>query len=262
MSENLPVFSVAEEGDAMVVETPTPPPERLPRGTVRASVIAATVWCLLAAFWPYVALGDRPFSGWYVAVIIALFMAAGVLTAGIAAGVEKRYGQDEAALRVAGVSAYLGIGAGGVAATAALAAHFGPGLGAGVFSVLPGVVGALCLIRAPFAAAGARGALRYARSRQAAIAHLRRYGRRSPGRLTSVRFRNRWQQGRPEFVVDVACPLGVLRAHMITWSDRVPLAGSPVVVVHAPGDPSSVLIDLGAGARFEADAAKYREPAG
>ena len=253
MDERFPVFSVVEEGDEIVVQTDSALPARLPFGVVSSVVAAAVVWFGLTALGVALSFQVLEFRWWFVVVGVVLFLVALVFNSNIIESVEALYGQYSASARVAGVAAYLGIGAGGVGTVLALRPDSGWG-------VVPLVIGAGCLTRAPFAISGARNALRYARGRQAVIRRVRQYGRRAPGVITGVRFRQRWQQGYPEFFVDVVCGLGSVTANMVTRSERVPVAGSTVAVTHE-GVMGTMLVELGAGARFETDANRYREPA-
>ncbi|GIG67048.1 hypothetical protein [Phytomonospora endophytica] len=257
MADGLPEFSVSERAGDMVVELGTGPPARLPGGVVGLSVAAGALWCGVVGAGGFLAFSTVEFAGWHVVVGVALLIAAAVCSANVAGWVERRFGQYDAAIRVAGVSAWAGVGVGATAACAGLVAAYGVGAG---WVLLPGVFGGMCLLRAPFAAVGARRGLAYVRGRQAAIRHLRRYGRRMRGVLVSVEFERTWHQGAPEFRVEIACGLGVVGANMVTRADRVPVVGSGVVVTCevARGD---VLVDLAAGAAFEADANRWREPA-
>ncbi|NUS41126.1 MAG: hypothetical protein HOP97_05830, partial [Terrabacter sp.] len=139
------VFSVSERGGDMVQETAVEPPARLPRGVVALSAVAGVLWCVLTGLGGALSFSKVEFRGWHAVVGVVGLIAAGVFSANVASRVERTYGQYDAGIRVAGVSAWAGIGTGAtLCATSAYAAD------AGWWALLPGAVGTACLLRVPF----------------------------------------------------------------------------------------------------------------
>jgi len=106
----------------------------------------------------------------------------------------------------------------------------------------------------------------HARRRQADFERLRLEGSSFTGTLTAVNFANSWLFNLPMFTVEVSYMVDgaprVVSAHMRTSAERVPVVGSPMLVLTDVRGTTHVELDLSNGAVFEPDVGKYAAPDG
>jgi len=126
---------------------------------------------------------------------------------------------------------------------------------------LGAVVGASFALWAAITLMRLPGSIAHARRRQADIERLRVEGLSCTGTLTAVNFTNSWLFNYPIFTVEVnyiahGVPR-VVSAHMRTSADRVPLVGSPMIVLTDDRGITHVELDLASGAAFEPDVGKF-----
>jgi len=131
---------------------------------------------------------------------------------------------------------------------------------------LGAVVGAGFALLAVIALLRLPGSIAHARRRQADFERLRLEGSSFTGTLTAVNFANSWLFNLPMFTVEVSYMVDgaprVVLAHMRTSAERVPVVGSPMLVLTDVRGTTHVELDLSNGAVFEPDVGKYAAPDG
>jgi hypothetical protein len=104
-------------------------------------------------------------------------------------------------------------------------------------------------------------ALDHARSRQQTIERLRRTGTRHAGKLSERDFQNTWLGHDPIFRILVTYTAQeenrVVPAHMRTSQTRIPVVGSPMVLLTDETGAVHVELDHSAGVEFEKDDGRY-----
>lgn len=277
--ESGPVFSTKNRGSNITTISPGQSVGRFTLGLGAAAVWSAAVWAALAYLaFPRMlehevvpSIAEAAKQWWWVFLIAALVILMFGSTTWLYDETERRFGQQTTAFALAGSAASAGIAAAGVlhlvlvsnylqSQPAEVEAWKLPDativLIFTVAALLFFAVGLLCL---PFV-------IWRARRQQRMIVRIRQTGRRYQGELTQVAFRNEWIAGRPQFRVQVRydTPDGsrLVQAAMATSSERVPLGGSPVIVlVDARGD-TLIEPDPERPLAFDPQSERYHEPSG
>jgi hypothetical protein len=202
---------------------------------------------------------------------ISLVVAYVVLTAtsGLAERSRRTFGQARVAglLTVAVVTAGFAVGASGWL-IASFSADPEPAFdlhNIATSTTLPrellAVVGAVVAIWAVLTWGRLGPALAHARSRQLTIERLRRSGTRHAGELSELDFRNSWLFDKPIFRILVTYTVQgqarVVPGHMRTTTDRVPVVGSPMVVLTDESGSVHVDLDRSAALEFADDDGRY-----
>ncbi|NUT37289.1 MAG: hypothetical protein HOV79_29945 [Hamadaea sp.] len=272
--DGYPILSTTDRGTRMTQLLPGRPVGRFTAGLLASSLACTALWALvfgppcaaLVGFAP-----DTVGSPWALAAALVLAYLALSPTMTLTGRVRESFGQARVAglLASAIVAGGFAVGAGGLLLASFAEAPEPPfDLRAIAESpTIPRELAALLGALAALCAAAALGflgpALRHARTRQEEIDRLRRTGTRHSGALSALEFRNAWLRNDPLFNLQVTYAADrVVRVHMRTTTDRVPVLGSAMVVF--TDDTGSVHVDLdrSAGVTFEADTGRYQPSEG
>lgn len=253
----LPHFSTVEKHGAITV--PSSPASE----TLRFfAVLTFVLWALVAvgaAFWLRSMQTHNPSPWLGFASVVGAFLPA-ILAGIVADEARDTFGQRSTGNWIAWIPALSGVAVGLLGAAVWFRDFTG-----GVLAVLS----VACSAGATVSALAAWRGIRHTRRRRDRLAALRRHGVRSQGELRNVTFLKRWTADDPQFTVTVAfdAPAGrrVVTANMVAHHNRVPLAGSRVVVFSPPHDTDDVLIELDPAnpPKFDRDpSGRYRKPSG
>ncbi|NLP82273.1 hypothetical protein HF576_00260 [Microbacterium sp. CFH 90308] len=278
---DVPVLSTTDRGSRMTTLAPGQPVGRLSAGLVLRMLAASALWAVAASV-PFTALLALAPASQVAQTLGSPWATVAALIVGFFAVRESLNVRDRAKstfgqTRVAGLLAGLTV-TGGQALSAAwwLAASVQaqpmPPLDLANIATAPEIprevgalVGAVWAVWAATQLARLPGALHHARSRQRTLERLQLSGTRHEGVFTRVDFRNHWVWDQPHFTVEVRfeTPEGgdVVRAHMRTDSDRVPVGGTRAIVLTDPTGAVAVELDDRADILWEPEN-KYRAPEG
>jgi hypothetical protein len=278
---DVPLLSTTDRGGRMTRLSPGQPVGRLSAGLVLRMLAAILLWAVAASV-PFTALlGLAPSaevahalgSPWAVAAALVVGFFAVRESLNVRDRAKSTFGQARVAGLLAGLTATGGqaVGAAWWLAASVQAQPMPPLDLANIATApeIPREVGALVggfwavwaftqLVRLP-------GAVHHARSRQQTLEGLRFTGIRHEGVFTRVDFRNLWVWDQPHFTVEVRfeTPEGpeVVRAHMRTDADRVPVEGTRVIVLTDATGAVAVELDETVDIVWEPEN-KYRAPEG
>lgn len=278
---DVPVLSVTDRGGRMTTLAPGQPIGRLSAGLVLRMLAATALWAVAASV-PFTALLALAPSSQVAQALGSPWATAAAVVIGFFAVRESLNVRDRAKstlgqTRVAGLLAGLTV-TGGQALSAAwwlgasVQAQPMPPLDLANIATAPEIprevgalVGAFWAVWAATQLVRLPGALRHAQSRQRTLERLRLSGIRHEGVFARVDFRNHWVWDQPHFTVEVRFegPEGpdVVRAHMRTDSDRVPVEGTRAIVLTDTTGAVAVELDETADIVWEPEN-KYRAPEG
>lgn len=256
LNPRVPAFAMRDRRGHAVVEMPlTPGPAARQRALF--VVVAGTLTALVAGIAPTLVAGRLLGSGalpdgrsapaWLIVALVVVGLLAGFFLLGVHQLCLGLTGSVRTSSALTWSTVLLGVAAGlglvllldGLGATLPLVhgLETPPRLALVVVAVAAagwGVVAVLSTVLASL----------QARALQERLRALRREGTRSPGTLEAVTYRSTWSDdGRPQ--LDAVVAFGLPGAErrvpllLVTPLDRVPLVGSPVVVVHTPRDAGS-----------------------
>lgn len=271
-----PVLSALDRGGRMTQLREGRPVGRMTSRLLARAIGCGTVWAL--AFSPlcaaYLQLAPTSVgSPWAVAASLVIACVALILTIGLHRQTRTTFGQNRVSRLLTTVSVCGGIagGVGGwVIATFSLTPQPAFDLhNIATSSTLPRelltLFGGAVALWAAFALARLGPALRHARARQQTIEYLRRAGASHPGTISAREFRNTWLINDPVFRLQVTYTVEgedrVVPVQMRTSPSKVPVVGTPMVVL--TDDAGSVHVELDRSARIEfEDDALYAPPDG
>jgi hypothetical protein len=274
--QKYPILSTVDRGARMTQLLEGHPVGRFTNRLAARALICAVAWAL--AFSPICAayLGLAPTSVgsvWAVAVSLVIAYVALCLTMGLYEDTRTTFGQD----RFSGVLTSAVVCGGFAGSTGGwLIASFSiepqPAFDLHNIATSPtiprellAIVGASVALWAAFALARLGPALRHARSRQQTIDRLRHTGTRHAGEISERDFRGVWRRNDPLFRLQVTYTAQgenrLVPVRMRTSHTRVPVVGSPVVVL--ADDSGSVHVELDRSVRIEfEDEDRYAPPDG
>ncbi|MGV0742422.1 hypothetical protein [Mycolicibacterium sp. XJ870] len=257
-ADTLPHFSVSEKGNRI-----TAPPLNTPGMFGFVAVVTFVLWMPsaigTAVFFHGVSEHNPPAAWQWVLTILYTFLP--TMLIGLTADAARdRFGQRATANRIAAIPPFAGVAVGLL-----IVALWVGGFRGGVIAL----ASVASSVGAGIATIAAWAGIRYTRKRQAWMAAMRQYGKRSPGALRDVTFLEQWNDSQPLFrvIVEYTTESGARRAtaNMVTTTKRVPRPGTAVVVMRAPHDPhGEVLIELDftKQPKFDRNSAKYSQPTG
>lgn len=272
MNESYPILSTSDRGVRMTQLLPGRPVGEFSGGLVVRIILTTAIWAVASTpLWAaYLSLQpDSIGSPWaFGAGLVVAYFAIGA-TLDLAEVARETFGQARASgwlacTVVAGGFAVSGIGWVSISYDSDPVPLFDLD-NIATSPTLPRELAVLVAGAAVVWAAVALGlffsAVGHARDRQQTITRLRTAGRRHDGVLTELEFRSAWLGSDPLFRItvgyDVAGEARVVQAHMRTTQDRVPVVGSPMVVLTDDTGAGHVELDLSGPVAWEADDGRY-----
>ncbi|PZF83340.1 hypothetical protein [Jiangella anatolica] len=274
MSERTPILSTTDRGARMTELAPGQPVGRVRAGHVLLLLIGAAAWAAAASV-PYAALlGLAPSHDLYMAMGSPWAVGAAAVTAFVAATItatlhgqlRETFGQSRVAGLFSGLSVLLGLCGSAIGWTVAgYAAEPTPAFDLDRIATSPEIprelgvlAGALVTLLTLLLLARLALAVPHARARQVTIERLRRTGTRYEGTIAARVFLQSWLWDLPQFTVQVSyADRRVVTVYMRTDPPRVPVLGSPVVVLADSAGAVHVEFDPDTPLTFETEYQKY-----
>ncbi|NUR69522.1 MAG: hypothetical protein HOU81_01740 [Hamadaea sp.] len=273
-----PILSVTERGTRMTQLLPGEPIGQVSGGLIRVVLLGMAAWAVASSV-PYAALlGLAPTAGLEQALGSPWALAGAIATALVAIGINgsvhvraaAAFRQSRTSGLFNGITVIGGSAVGGLAWTAAsYARNLAPAFDLERIATSPTIprelgvsVTALMAALTAWMLIRLWTTLRGVRERQLTIQRLRQNGARYDGVIAELVFLNEWLFDMPVFKARVSyADRGEPRElwlHMRTDAERVPVLGSPVIVLtdHA----GSAHVDLDDGVQFQELYDKYVAP--
>lgn len=262
-----PVFSVRGRRSAPLVIVADPAVRRFDGRLLLLVLLSTAAWATLFMLW--LPTGPLPTSGFDPASIeradepwwMPVLAGAVLLMAGsswmVSTHARELFRETSIGFRLCLVAAGTGLLLGGAAHLPAAVTPEEPGVTPWMFTLAGLVIAAVSAVLVP-------ARFRRIRNHAALITRLEARGTRHLGVIRSVDSRSGTELGRPRFrrvVIDYTDETGThtLLAAMVALPTRVPLPGSPVLVLSGTAAETHVTVDPDRPMTFDPDDDRYRE---